>query len=118
MQQESTAKRRWRARAGIGLPVLLVALVLQVPAMAAGKADHRQMAETPPPPPAMREPPRPQSGLSEAKIIAIAEKRYNAKVMSVKETTINDRRVYLVRLMSKGKDILNRKLDAETGEEL
>jgi hypothetical protein len=38
--------------------------------------------------------------------------------MSVKETTINDRRVYLVRLMSKGKDILNRKLDAETGAEL
>jgi uncharacterized membrane protein YkoI len=116
MQQESTAMRRWRARAGIGLPALLVALVLQAPAMAADKGEHRQMAEAPPP--AMREPPRPQAVLSEARIIAIAEKRYNAKVMSVKETTINDRRVYLVRLMSKGKDILNRKLDAETGAEL
>jgi uncharacterized membrane protein YkoI len=108
--------RKWRARTGIGLSVLLVAVALQAPTMAAGKVEHRQMAETPPP--ALREPPRPKAVLSEAAIKAIAEKRYNAKVVSVKETTINDRRVYLVRLMSKGNDILNRKLDAETGAEL
>ena len=106
---------RRRARAGRVLPALLIALGLLPVAMA--RPDHGNAAEPPqqesPGPPA-----RPLADLSEDRIVAIAEKRYGAKVLKVEKGTLNGKRIFLVKLMDKDLRVRTVKLDAETGGEL
>jgi uncharacterized membrane protein YkoI len=116
MEQASTAmQRKWRARVGMTVPALLIAMGLQPMAMAkpsAGNAAHPLQHEIPEPSA------RPLADLSEDRIIAIAEKRYGAKVMKIDKGMHNGKRVYLVKLMDKDLRVRTVKLDAETGGEL
>jgi uncharacterized membrane protein YkoI len=133
MQQATTNQRRWRATAGIALPALLMAVCLQSPVSAKEAVNFRnrqeQRTEAPPeqPPaqqPPMQEPvqgrlapPRVLAGLSEDRIIALVEKRYNAKVVRKEEGSLKGRRVYVLRMMSKDR-VWPVTVDAETGKEL
>jgi uncharacterized membrane protein YkoI len=116
MQQESTAMRRMRqAWAGIGLPALLIAMAWQAPAIAGRQFDKSREA---PRQERLREPPRVLAGLSEDRIISIAEKRHGAKVVRKEVSTQNGRRVYVLRMLSKEGRVWTVKVDAETGGEL
>lgn len=108
-------RRRWRARAGITVPAMLIALGLQPMAMA--RPNHQKAAE--PPRQEQREfPARPTADLSEDRIIDIAKKRYGADVLKVEKGVHNGKRVYLVKLLYKDLRVRTVKLDMETGGEL
>ena len=79
-------RRKWRIRAGIGLPVLCIALGLHGAAMA--RPNFRLDAANDVPKQGLVQPPRLLAGLSQDRIIAIAEKRHaGAKVVRVEEGT-------------------------------
>jgi hypothetical protein len=119
MQQQSTAIRRWCARAGTALAALLLAVGLQSPALA-GKNARSWSAE--PPVLVLLQGARPYAANSKVldRIIAAAEKRHHpARVRRVQEATFNGRVVYVLRMQrqSDGR-IWEIKVDAETGKEL
>jgi uncharacterized membrane protein YkoI len=114
MQQESTAIRRWRTRAGTVLAALLVGVGLHAPAFA--KKDTRNKAGERPPQ-VQPELVRPHAGTSLDKIIEAAEKRHGARVKRSEEITEKGRRIYVLRLQKDGK-VWQIKVDAETGKEL
>jgi uncharacterized membrane protein YkoI len=115
MQQESTAIRRRRARAGTVLAALLVGLGLQAPAFA--KKDTRNNSGEVPRQ-EQRETASPRAGTSLDKIIVAVEKRYpGARVRKADPATIDGRRIYVLRLQ-KDEKVWNIKVDAETGKEL
>jgi uncharacterized membrane protein YkoI len=115
MQQESTAIRRWRARTGTVLAVLLAGMGLHASALAEKNARTRA---TEPPLYVERDGARPLAGKSLDRIIAAAEKRHHpARVRRVEEVTLNGRRVYVLRLQKDGK-IWEIKVDAESEREL
>jgi hypothetical protein len=118
MQQGTTAMRRkWRIRAGIGLPVLCIALGLHGAAMA--RPNFRLEAANDVPKQGLVQPPRLLAGLSQDRIIAIAEKRHaGAKVVRVEEGTHKGRSIYVLRLLSKEGRVWTVRVDAETGREL
>jgi uncharacterized membrane protein YkoI len=93
-------RRSWRARTGTVLPVLLIALGLLVPVGAKSHANAAQAAS------------------SQDRIIAIAEKRYHASVVRIEESTLNGKRIYVLRLLSKEGKVWTVRVDAETGGEL
>jgi uncharacterized membrane protein YkoI len=115
MQQESTAIRRWRARAGMALAALLVGAGLQAPALAK-KVTRNNAGEAPLL--VLRDGARTYAGKSIDRIIEAAEKRHHpARVRRVDETTIKGRRVYVLRMQKDGK-VWEIKVDAETEKEL
>jgi uncharacterized membrane protein YkoI len=115
MQQESTTIRRWRARAGTVLAVLLVGAGLQAPAHA--KKDTRNKSGEA----SVQEQPaaaRPSAAKTIDRIIVEAESRHKpARVRKWHETTIKGRPVYVLRMEKDGK-IWEIKVDAESGKEL
>ncbi len=90
--------RRWRRRAGIGLPVLFIALGLQVPAAA---KTHSHVGATAEASRELPQPPRMLAGFVPDRIIAIVEKRHNAKVVKAEKDDLKGRRIYVLRLLSK-----------------
>ncbi len=110
-------RRRWRIRAGIGLPVLCIALGMHDAAMA--RPDFRLEAANDAPRQGLVQPPRLLAGLSRDRIIAIAEKRHaGAKVVRVEEGTHKGRGIYVLRLLFKDGRVRDIRVDAETGREL
>lgn len=120
MEQGTTAARRgWRIRADIALPALMLAMGWQ--ALAEARPDFRTQLPAEFPRYALHASARPLAQPSQKerdRIIEIAKKRYNAQVVSIEETTVGGRRAYVLRMLTKGKAIINRKVDAETGAEL
>lgn len=114
MNRNFTFKYRgWRARAGIALPVLLVALALQAPAW----AKHKKVM-VPLPQQQVESPPRSMAEVSQDRIVSAAEKRHGAKVVKVEEGTHKGKRVYVLRLLSKEGRVWTIKVDPETGGEI
>jgi hypothetical protein len=116
-QRTTTMRRRWRIRAGIGLPVLCIVLGLHGAATAG--PDLRLAAASEVPRQGLVQPPRMLAELSQDRIIAIAEKRHaGAKVVRVEEGTHKGRSIYVLRLLFKEGRVRDIRVDAETGKEL
>lgn len=110
-------RRKWRARAGIGLPVLCIALGLHTTAMAMSDPKGDRTSQVPRQ--GLREPERVSAGLSKDRIIAMAEKRHvGAKVIKEEEGNLKGRRIYVLRLLFNDGRVRNIRVDAETGGEL
>jgi hypothetical protein len=114
MNRNFTVKHRgWRARAGIGLPVLFMALALQAPAW----AKHKKVTGLPQQ--QVESPPRLMAEVSRDRIVEAAEKRHGAQVIKVEEGTHKGKRVYVLRLLSKKEGrVWTIKVDPETGGEI
>lgn len=98
------------------LPVLLLAMGLQAPAVAKSRLHVGKAAIVLPA--SSSEPAHVLAGLSPDQIIAIVEKRHHAKVVKIDKDELRGRRVYVLRLQSKERRIWTVKVDAETGGEL
>lgn len=120
-------RRAWRTMAGAGPAMLLAALGWYIApvASAAGHGTAGEAATVLHPlgesRPLAQAPPTPKS--EKDRIIEIAEKRYNAKVVRIDEAVVKGRRAYVLRLLSKESSsrpmpVMERTVDAVTGTEL
>ena len=92
------------SRAGTLIPALLLCLApFAVPALDAGPATG------------IRENPRQADGVSLDHAIALAERRYNARVVRAEASSYKGRRVYVLRLLSEEGRVWTVRVDAASG---